>query len=139
MSKPRLTSARQAILDYLEAAERHLSANQVYEALTERLPSLNLSTVYRSLEYLVEHQLVSVADVGTGSPVYEIVNDTPHHHLVCLNCHHIMYLDHDYVNPFFQSLDETLDFQVHTNHLVLYGICTDCKKLIEEEKAVQAE
>ena len=93
----RLTSARKAILDHLAETQNHLTASQIHEALKERLPSLNLSTVYRSLDYLVEKRLVSVADIGQGSPVYEIVGEKKHHHLVCLNCGHTIQIENDVV------------------------------------------
>ena len=78
----RITTARQLILDELHDAETHLTAAQIFDILKERLPSLNISTVYRSLEYLVQKQLVSVSDLGLGTQVYEQVKDQIHHHLV---------------------------------------------------------
>ena len=84
MKKPRLTSARKAILEELESSHTHLTANQLHEQLQQRLPSLNISTVYRSLEYLVEAGLITISDMGLGSPVYEVINEDPHHYLVCL-------------------------------------------------------
>lgn len=126
MTKTNLTSARKAVLEILEFNGEHLTAAQIHSLLTSRLPSLNLSTVYRSLDYLVEHKLISVADIGTGSPVYERLSNKPHHHLVCLNCDHILKLEHEIVDPFFDVLKNKKDFSIQTNHLVLYGLCSHC-------------
>lgn len=126
MTEINLTSARKAILEALQDSERHKTAVEIHKELVDRLPSLNLSTVYRSLDYLVEHNLISVSDIGAGSPVYEKVADKPHHHLVCLNCDQLFNLDHSLVEPFFEKLKKNLDFRVQTNHLVLYGICEGC-------------
>ena len=122
-----LTTARRAVLEILEHSGAHLSPAEVHLQLIERLPSLNLSTVYRSLDYLVAHELITVADMGTGSPVYEFLSETPHHHLVCLNCKHIQKLDHELVDPFFDLLKQQKDFSIQTNHLVLYGLCSHCQ------------
>jgi len=127
MSKIKLTSARKLILDYLEHTGKHLSAKQIHAEMLGRLPSLNLTTVYCSLDYLVEHNLISVADIGTGSPVYERVAEIPHHHLVCLNCQKIEELEHELVEPFFSLVQEQKGFRIITNHLVLYGTCLDCQ------------
>lgn len=127
MTKTHLTTARKAVLEILETDGEHLTAAQVHEQLTERLPSLNLSTVYRSLDYLVEHKLISVADIGTGPPVYERLSGTPHHHLVCLDCGYILKMDHEVVAPFFDVLKDKKDFVIQTNHLVLYGYCRHCQ------------
>lgn len=124
----KLTSARKAILDHLEHIQDHATAKQIHAALKDRLPSLNLTTVYRSLEYLVEHKLISVADIGIGSPVYEKINKTPHHHLVCLNCSTIIKIKHDPVEAFFNLLKQEHKFKVQTNHLVLYGTCLGCQQ-----------
>jgi Fe2+ or Zn2+ uptake regulation protein len=127
MTEIKLTSARKAILEVLEESPKHKTAIQIHKDLIDRLPSLNLSTVYRSLDYLVEHKLVSVSDIGTGSPVYERISDRPHHHLICLNCGILFNIDHHLVEPFFEMLNEEFNFRVQTNHLVLYGICEGCQ------------
>lgn len=126
--KVKLTSARQAILEYLDQIQDHATAKQIHAQLKQRLPSLNLTTVYRSLEYLVNHKLISIADIGIGSPVYEKVHEHPHHHLVCLNCHEIIEIEHEPISSFFNSLEEEHNYRVQTNHLVLYGTCLDCQK-----------
>ncbi len=127
MKKFKLTSARKAILEKLEQSQDHYTAIQIHDQLKERLPSLNLTTVYRSLDYLVDHGLISIADIGTGSPVYEKLNDPPHHHLVCLNCNKIEDINHTPVENFFKKIENDCRFTVKTNHLVLYGTCIDCQ------------
>lgn len=128
MNRIKLTSARKAILDHLEHIQGHVTPKQIHAALIDRLPSLNLTTVYRSLEYLVEHGLISVTDIGIGSPVYEKIHEVPHHHLVCLNCHEIIQIEHGPIDAFFNSLKEKHKFLIQTNHLVLYGTCLDCQQ-----------
>jgi len=127
MRNIRLTSARKAILELLETKGNHSTALEIHNQLKNRLPSLNLTTVYRSLEYLVEHKLISVADIGVGSPVYEKVTSSPHHHLICQNCNKIEQIDHSLVSPFFSFLESKIGFEVQTNHLVLYGVCKGCQ------------
>jgi Fe2+ or Zn2+ uptake regulation protein len=129
MKITRLTSARKAILDVLNHSDGHLSPTQIHKKLRDRLPSLNLSTVYRSLDYLVQHNLISITDTGTGSPVYELLEDIPHHHLICQVCGNMMNLDHLVVEPFFSLVEENNDFIIATNHLVLYGTCKKCKSI----------
>jgi Fe2+ or Zn2+ uptake regulation protein len=125
----RLTSARQAILDELGDADTHLTAIQIHERLVPRLPSLNLSTVYRSMDYLVDKMLVTVSDLGYGSPVYELVKEEIHHHLVCSNCRKTLPLEHDEISKFFNKISQIKEFAITTNHLVLFGICKDCQEV----------
>lgn len=123
----RMTTARQLILDELRDAETHLTAAQIFDILKDQLPSLNISTVYRSLEYLVQKQLVSVSDLGLGTQVYEQVKDQIHHHLFCLNCKDIFNLENEIVTQFFEKIHKERNFEIHTNHLVLYGHCQICQ------------
>jgi Fur family ferric uptake transcriptional regulator len=125
----RMTTARQLILDELEGAKSHLTAMQIFDILKERLPSLSLSTVYRSLEYLVKNHLVSVSDLGLGSPVYESIQPHIHHHLVCLNCNQIYQLEDEIVSQFFEKLQKEKNFTIHSNHLILYGKCQYCQEI----------
>ena len=124
----RMTSARQAILEELENAQTHLTIHQIHEHLKERLPSLNLSTVYRSLDFLAQNELITISDMGLGTPVYEIMNDDVHHHLVCLTCKHVMQLEDELVSPFFEAIEKQKDTKIITNHLVVFGLCPYCKE-----------
>jgi Fur family ferric uptake transcriptional regulator len=123
----RLTSARAIVLETLEAGEQHLSTQEVYERAKTHLPSLNISTVYRALEYLAEQGLISVSDLGRGTPVYQAISEGLHHHLVCQECGAVFQLDHQQVKEFFDHISKKNDFKIRTNHLVLFGICKRCQ------------
>jgi Fe2+ or Zn2+ uptake regulation protein len=82
----RASSVDQIILKTLSKEHAHLTSLQVFEEIRERLPAVNQSTVYRSLERLVHIGKVSVFDMGTGSAVFELLADGLHHHLVCQKC-----------------------------------------------------
>ncbi len=128
-----LTTARAIIYETLEANQAHMTAYEVYEAVKPRLPSLNLSTVYRTLEYLTHQGLISVADVGASMPIYEAASNT-HHHLVCQSCGNIQIMDHDQVKAFFEKVSQEYQFTIHTNHLILFGLCEKCRVVKESEQ-----
>lgn len=128
----RTSSVDQAILDVLTGEQKHLSSLQIYEEIRGRLPAVNPSTVYRSLERLVQGGKVSVSDMGTGSGVYELVSDHRHHHLICQNCGRISTIDDEDVGCLFSRIEEKQHFRVITNHLVLFGVCAACQ--VEGEK-----
>lgn len=126
MSK-RLTSARAIILDTINTDHKHWTVQEVYDAVKPNLPSLNLSTVYRALDYLSSEGLISVSDLGAGTPVYESIQDNPHHHMVCLGCEAVFELSHEDVDEFFTKISRKNEFEVCTNHLILFGTCTGCQ------------
>lgn len=123
----RNSSADQLILEIVTSDKEHFSSQEIFDTLKTKLPAINQSTVYRSLERLVKTGKVSVSDLGTGSLVYEMVGEGGHHHLICQNCHQIILLPHDEVEEFFKQIELKSRYQVITNHLILYGICEECR------------
>lgn len=123
----RASSVDQIIIEILSNEHAHLTSLQVYKEIRERLPAVNRSTVYRALDRLVNLGKVSVSDMGTGSAVYELLTDGMHHHLVCLMCKQVITIGHEEVKDFFKSVNKKNNFNIITNHLILFGICENCQ------------
>jgi Fe2+ or Zn2+ uptake regulation protein len=83
----RRTVARDAILDVLVGANGHLSILEIHEQVIVGLPSIELSTIYRAVLFLAEHDVVHLLAVA-GQPRYGLA-DRPHHHAVCVHCGHV--------------------------------------------------
>jgi Fur family transcriptional regulator, ferric uptake regulator len=124
----RTSSVDQTIIELLSHEHAHLTSNQVLDEIRGRLPAVNHSTIYRSLERLVDQGRVSVSDMGTGAAVYELVSLEKHHHLVCQKCGRVITIGDDDVLGFFTSLNEKHQFDIATNHLILFGTCSDCRQ-----------
>ncbi|OGW40722.1 MAG: ferric uptake regulation protein [Nitrospirae bacterium RBG_13_39_12] len=133
----RLTIPRGAILDVLSKTSKHLSAEDVYLEVHKVYPSIGLTTVYRTLELLVQMGLVFKFDFGDGRARYELAEGPKgighHHHLVCTGCGRV--IDYtDFIDEEIELLKQTekglskkYKFKI-TNHLVqFYGLCDKCK------------
>lgn len=123
----RSSSVNQLILKTLTQNHSHLTAHQVYERIRKNLPAVNPSTVYRALERLAHAEMISVSDMGKGAAVYECVGGERHHHLVCQECGMVTTIDDETVEMLFQQIERQHNFQVVTNHLVLFGRCMQCR------------
>lgn len=123
----RTTTVNQFILETLLENQSHLTAQQVYERIRERLPAVNPSTIYRALERLAHSGQISVSDMGTGAAVYETVSGEHHHHLVCQECGRIETIHDMQIETLFEEIEHNHRFKVVTNHLVLFGICHECR------------
>jgi Fur family transcriptional regulator, ferric uptake regulator len=123
----RASSVDQIILETLLRENTHLTSQQVYEQIRERLPAVNPSTVYRALERLAKNGKISISDMGTGSAVYETLREQAHHHLVCQKCGCVQTIDHAAVSQFFQTIESSAQFSVSTKHLILFGLCEHCR------------
>jgi Fur family ferric uptake transcriptional regulator len=122
----RASSVDQAIVDVLVKEKAHMTSLQLFDAVNERLPAVNLSTIYRALERLTRRGTVSVSDMGTGSAVYELLGPGIHHHLVCQRCNRVTDIGHDVTTSLFSTIQSAYHFTVKTNHLILFGICESC-------------
>ncbi|NMB60147.1 MAG: transcriptional repressor [Chloroflexi bacterium] len=121
------SSVDQIIIEFLQQNRQHYASHQIYEQIKIRLPAVNRSTVYRSLERLTNQGKISVSDMGTGVLLYEYVGEGRHHHLVCQECHHIIDISDEDVAPLFERIERKNSYEILTNHLILYGICPGCQ------------
>jgi Fur family transcriptional regulator, ferric uptake regulator len=122
----RVTPQRQLILDAICEGGGHTTFEEVFARVQAKSNAVNRATVYRTLDFLCELRLVVAADIGGGHTVYEIAGETPHHHLVCLNCRQVQQISHDTVKELFAKLEREQHFRVETDHLALFGLCQAC-------------
>jgi Fe2+ or Zn2+ uptake regulation protein len=123
----RVTRQRTLIWNALVGSgDEHLSAADVVARVRVDLPSVSPSTVYRTLDLLVEEGLVSRTDLGTGSAVYEPVRRHRHHHLVCDRCGRVEHVHDDALAGLASHLRAQSGFELGTAELTLHGRCVDC-------------
>lgn len=124
----RATPQRTVILELLHEVEghRHLTAQELFQQATERLPGLNLATIYRALEGLFEAGLVDRMD-GQETVRYSLRDpEHPHGHLHCRQCQHGPELTGEDLDEFAQLVQERYGFTLDIHHLTLSGVCRDC-------------
>lgn len=124
----RASSVDAAIIDVLSNGHSHLTSAEIHEQVRTRLPAVNPSTIYRALERLAGQCKVSISDIGIGAAVYELVHEGNHHHLVCQECRTVFTIDDAEADLFFQQVAKKYRFELITRHLVLFGVCENCKK-----------
>jgi Fur family transcriptional regulator, peroxide stress response regulator len=81
----RLTHQRLEIVRVLVADETHPDVETVYQAVRERVPTISLDTVYRTLATLTERGLITRVLFTPGPARYD-PNPARHHHFVCTRC-----------------------------------------------------
>jgi Fe2+ or Zn2+ uptake regulation protein len=81
----RVTPQRLGVARIVGRAERHVTAEQVFDEVGELMPGVSLPTVYATLELLRELGLVERVPTEGGAVVYDPRTDD-HHHLVCRRC-----------------------------------------------------
>jgi Fur family ferric uptake transcriptional regulator len=124
----RLTPQRMLVIEALHNADKHISAEELYEQLHRRYPYANISTVYRTLELLKELNLVTETDFGEGYVRYHVAEKGHHHHLVCHSCGKITDLDEFTLYPLKDTLLQKYGFDADLRHLAISGECSKCRR-----------
>jgi Fur family ferric uptake transcriptional regulator len=127
----RMTGPRRAILGVIETANKHLDASQILRKAQKSDPSVDRSTVYRTLGLLKRHGLIDELDLmhlnGDGH-YYERKLGQDHIHMACLRCGKIT----EFVSERFDSLKSQLEqecrFRIVVARLEVGGYCTACRR-----------
>src|SRR5579863_10459474 len=81
----RRTSARQSILEALLGSENHVTAEGIATEVNRRFPSVDVSTVYRTLDTLEQLGVIDHTHLSHGPAIFHLAEDD-HQHLVCERC-----------------------------------------------------
>ena len=123
----RLTHQRLEIVRAIAADTTHPDVETVYTVVRERVPTISLDTVYRTLATLTDRGLITRVAFLPG-PVRYDANQTRHHHFVCTRCGLVRDvedgdLDAIRATPEVDRIGRTEDVTVQFR-----GVCADCRK-----------
>jgi Fur family transcriptional regulator, ferric uptake regulator len=121
----RLTPQRQLVLDAVRQLG-HSTPEQVHAAVCETAPSVNITTIYRTLELLENLGLVTHVHLSHGAPTYHDASMGRHVHLVCRGCEHVAELDSGELTALATKLLEERGFRMDIGHVALFGTCSEC-------------
>jgi len=122
----RRTSARQVIVEAVLAAKGHVTADELASDIHRRFPSINISTVYRTLEALEEIDVIDHVHLGHGRAVYHLA-DEEHQHLVCERCEQVIELPASKLKPLLRTIERDHGFEVDRRHFAIVGLCAKCR------------
>ena len=122
-----LTKQRQCVLRVIREADKHLTANEVFEGARRLLPGISFATVYNSLHYLKNEGLIGEIKFGLDANRYDR-KVTQHDHAICDNCGKIVDLEMAIPKGLVTKAAELSKFEVGTIELTLRGLCSECSK-----------
>jgi Fur family ferric uptake transcriptional regulator len=123
----RLTPQRRMILDVIHNKSEHLTAEDIIKYVQKRMPGVNKSTIYRTLDLLEDTGCVFKSE-SEGGFIYHHAELGHHHHLICKKCGHTIDCDEDLFIPIESEIARKYGFKVNFKHVVIEGICTHCQK-----------
>ena len=122
----RITPQRELIIEALLHNPDHITAEALYARVQAHTSAINIATIYRTLDMLVDEGLASRTDLHGGQMSYAPEIHGPHLHLVCRRCRQTMDIGDELITRVGQELSQKFGFQADLRHLTLEGICPDC-------------
>lgn len=95
------------------------------ERISEALPEVDLTTVYRTLELLEELGLVRHTHLDHRAPAYRPADDD-HVHVVCHECGDVVDLPAAIADDLERRLRDERGFELDRAHLAVFGRCASC-------------
>src|ERR1044071_3175797 len=123
----KLTPQRDAVLQVILDREDHPTANEIFEAARQRLPTISYATVYNSLRYLKEAGLVLEIKFGDSASRYDRETER-HDHAICNSCGKLVDFDLPQTAELMQAAARKSRFKPESVHLTLRGLCVDCRE-----------
>lgn len=119
------THQRMEIFREVIQTDEHPDAETIYQRVRERIPTISLDTVYRTLLLLVDLGLITSLKAPHERMRFD-ANMTTHHHFVCVECG----LVRDFSSPEFDALDipdaaRSFGITRHA-HVEVRGLCWQC-------------
>ena len=124
----RITPQREMVINIIAHADRHMSAEEIFQQLSKQTQATNLATVYRTLDTLWKEGFACRNDLSEGKIVYATIKHGPHIHLVCRQCQRVIDADPQVLSPLGELFRERYNFKADLQHLSIFGLCQDCSK-----------
>ncbi len=123
----RMTPQREMVLSALHQLDGLVSAEDVYRRVQQISTSVDISTVYRTLDLLQQLELVASIDSGDGQRVYELrVGHGRHAHLVCRECGVVIGADMDLFDALSDAIRQRYGYEMALDNLSFTGLCARC-------------
>ena len=128
MTRPpqRTTRQRTAVGELLQRTSEFRTAAQIHDDLRHAGEDVGLTTVYRTLQLMVEAEQLDAIRTDDGEIAYRRCSTGHHHHLVCRGCGHTV--DVDCARGPAPCLDpvDPQGFDIDEAEVVYWGRCPAC-------------
>lgn len=122
--KPRVSAA---MVSLLGGGERHAwTLEELHSALVERGHPTDFSTVFRAADKLASGGFIRKLLLDDGRARFEL-SSAHHDHLYCTNCRQLVPVPCLIGSGHFAALERETGVAVIDHHLILNGLCRDCR------------
>ena len=126
----RLTRQRRVLLEVMDQAERHLSADAILERAQKIDPNVHRVTVYRTLEMLKRLGLLDELDllhINGHRHYYESHGPRDHIHVACLRCGKVREVESDLYEQMKRQIERDTGVKITVTRTEIGGYCESCR------------
>ena len=124
----KFTKERQLVLKEIFDRHDHFDAEQLIHDLQAKKVRVSRATIYRTLDLLLEAQLIASIDLGDRGRYFEHIYGHHHHdHMICVQCRKIIEFTNDDIERLQDEECEKVGFKLISHRLELKGVCSDCQ------------
>ncbi len=121
-----ITETRDRIVEEIFMMDHHFDVTDLWQRLHADT-QISSSTVYRTLDLLVEAGLVKTVDLGEAHAHYEhIFGRRDHDHLVCTDCDKVIEFPAAAINNEIKKMAAEKAFTISSHSVQIYGYCRNC-------------
>lgn len=122
----RATRPREKIAKIAAKQGVHFEIQKLVRYVHEEDSSISAATIYRTVEALVEANILRQSLKNqTGVPLYEVVQETHHDHIVCLDCGAIIEFESPIIEKTQNETLKSMGFEPSHHQHVIYAHCSD--------------
>lgn len=125
-SPQRRTRQRAAVAAIMADTTDFRTAQQLHDLLRARGDQIGLTTVYRTLQSMVEAGEVDVIRTDTEAAYRRCATNEHHHHLVCRSCGRTVEISGPTVERWAEAVAAEHGFRDAGHELEVFGTCGSC-------------
>ncbi len=124
----RNTRQRAEVLALLDDVRTSHTAQQLHRMLTDRGAKVGLTTVYRTLQLLVDAGEVDATRIPGGDQLFRRCSRSHHHHLVCRHCGKTVEVSGKGIERWADGVAADHGFVDVGHTFEVFGTCRDCAR-----------
>ena len=121
----RRTRQRAAVDALLSDLSEFRTAQQIHDDLRRHGERVGLTTVYRTLQHLVDAGELDALRTTDGETAYRRCSDGHHHHLVCRSCGRTVEVSGPAVEKWANAIAQENGFREVSHDLEIFGTCSE--------------
>jgi Fur family transcriptional regulator, ferric uptake regulator len=124
----RFTRQRSEMLTVLDETGDFRTPHQIHDDLRSHGARVGLTTVYRTLQVLLDAGEIDVMRMPTGEQLYRRCGVAHHHHLICRTCSATVEVRSSAVERWAATMGPAHGFTNVTHTVEIFGLCSRCAR-----------